>query len=497
MSKYLGVDPDWEFYLLPVVRRAVISPFPQDWAVGVDRLGQQYYYNKYTCKVINSHPLSELFIDWIADSRRRKSEEAELRRQDTYEEEEVEEDLGSPWMRFEAEAADGLCYWFNFKIRKLYSDRQYKHILNLELEDRAAQSQKGQMIDVKKQAELEFQLKLKKATQKFFASGLRKFWMKWQLFVMELREQRKSALIKSGMVSGRMEAKGFRQWKEKAEQLSFVRRAMAPLGGRRDKQIMRDILNLWKEFVHESLRERKEGETLKDYFRAWKSACGEKRQMEKKREIIRAMLLGNAISTIFREWKNIWQTNKDHEAKILTEACIKIQRQHRARMKKKSESRAAVNQRKQIKYRLLRVCETQETTLDVSQAEHERLSRTLSSASQKQELEDTEGGSLAVFLLEGALQKAQDETEKARLRNVVRIAKSKSTVLPDEPGYGTESVRDDIYRIVDILDPIDRVKLRFIKILPLLDMASPTCRKKRAGLVLRDASYKTTTFCCI
>ena len=48
MSKYLGVDPDWEFYLLPVVRRAVISPFPQDWAVGVDRLGQQYYYNKYS-----------------------------------------------------------------------------------------------------------------------------------------------------------------------------------------------------------------------------------------------------------------------------------------------------------------------------------------------------------------------------------------------------------------------------------------------------------------
>jgi hypothetical protein len=65
-----------------------------------------------------------------------------------------------------------------------------------------------------------------------------------------------------------------------------------------------------------------------------------------------------------------------------------------------------------------------------------------------------------VFLLEGALEKAQTEADKARLRSVVRIAKSKSTVLPSEAGYGTESVRDEIYRIVDILDPIDRVKLR-------------------------------------
>ena len=35
MCQYLGVDPDQEFYLLPVVRRAVVAPFPQDWAVGV------------------------------------------------------------------------------------------------------------------------------------------------------------------------------------------------------------------------------------------------------------------------------------------------------------------------------------------------------------------------------------------------------------------------------------------------------------------------------
>jgi hypothetical protein len=35
MCKYLGVNPDREFYLLSVVRRAVVAPFPQDWAVGM------------------------------------------------------------------------------------------------------------------------------------------------------------------------------------------------------------------------------------------------------------------------------------------------------------------------------------------------------------------------------------------------------------------------------------------------------------------------------
>ena len=163
------------------------------------------------------------------------------------------------------------------------------------------------------------------------------------------------------------------------------------------------------------------------------------------------MILGNAVSINFSLWKNIWQTNKDKEVKILTEACIKIQKQHRAKLKRRSENRAAVNVRKQIKYRLLRVCETQETTLDMN----ESTDQTEPAASN-----DTEVGSLAVFLLEGALEKAQDDAEKARLRQVVRIAKSKSVVLPDEPGYGTESVRDEIYRIVDILDPIDRVQLR-------------------------------------
>lgn len=38
MSKFLGVDPDREFYLLAVVRRAVVAPFPEDWAVGAPEM---------------------------------------------------------------------------------------------------------------------------------------------------------------------------------------------------------------------------------------------------------------------------------------------------------------------------------------------------------------------------------------------------------------------------------------------------------------------------
>ena len=183
----------------------------------------------------------------------------------------------------------------------------------------------------------------------------------------------------------------------------------------------------------------------------WKSSCAKSTHLKKVKEVIRAMILGNAVSINFALWKEIWQTNKDKEVKILAEACIKIQRQHRAKLKRRSENRAAVNVRKQIKYRLLRVCETQETTLDVNESTDQ---------AEPAASTDTEAGSLAVFLLEGAMEKAHDDAEKARLRQVVRIAKSKSIVLPDEPGYGTESVRDEIYRIVDILDPIDRVKLR-------------------------------------
>jgi len=42
---------------------------------------------------------------------------------------------------------------------------------------------------------------------------------------------------------------------------------MAPLGGRRDKQITRDFFNSWKEFIDEVLGEKKQQEVVKEYFR--------------------------------------------------------------------------------------------------------------------------------------------------------------------------------------------------------------------------------------
>ena len=135
--------------------------------------------------MINSHPLSELFIDWVAASRQRLADETELRRKDAFDDEEIEADMGTPvclpgdatlcldklssvdvymhmgthrsaifpynyspfsptnarfhncnthcqWMRFGTED-EGTYYWFNFQNRKLYTDPQYKHILHLEL----------------------------------------------------------------------------------------------------------------------------------------------------------------------------------------------------------------------------------------------------------------------------------------------------------------------------------------------------------------------------
>ena len=166
---------------------------------GVDRLGSSYYYNKYTLKVINSHPLSELYLDWVAAERERKLQETELRRKDALEDEEIEEDMGTPWMRFTTEdGGEGMIYWFNFQIRKLYTEPQYKHILAMELEERAEAAQKQEKHDPKKQEKLELEMKMKRAAEKFFSSGLRKFWLRWQLHMMELRTAQAKALVKSG-----------------------------------------------------------------------------------------------------------------------------------------------------------------------------------------------------------------------------------------------------------------------------------------------------------
>jgi hypothetical protein len=197
MAKYLGVDPFREFYLLTVVRRAVIAPFPHDWAVGEDRLGNPYYYNKYTMKVINSHPLSEVFIDWVASSRQQLIDETELRRKDADDDEEIQMDMGTPWLRFGTED-EGTYYWFHFQTRKLYTDPQYKHILSLELDERNVKT-RSNLPDPKKQAELEQEMKIKKAMQKYFATGLRKFFLLWQLHMMQLRAAQAKALVKSGI----------------------------------------------------------------------------------------------------------------------------------------------------------------------------------------------------------------------------------------------------------------------------------------------------------
>lgn len=64
-------------YLLPIVKRAVTAPFPEDWSVGHDQMGEVYYFNKYSMKVITVHPMSDYFLDAIDDARRREKAERE------------------------------------------------------------------------------------------------------------------------------------------------------------------------------------------------------------------------------------------------------------------------------------------------------------------------------------------------------------------------------------------------------------------------------------
>lgn len=45
---------------------------------------------------------------------------------------------------------------------------------------------------------------------------------------------------------------------------------------------------------------------------------------------------------------------------------------------------------------------------------------------------------------------------------MVRNAKAKASVRPDEEGFGVNSVRDEVTRVVDILGPVDKAKLRIM-----------------------------------
>ena len=128
--------------------------------------------------------------------------------------------------------------------------------------------------DPSKLEKMHKELKTKKALQMALSSGLRAFWLRWQVHIMELRNKQATALLKAGLIEGRKEAKGFRQWKEKSEQLSFVRRALAPLGGRRDKAIRRDAFRGWHEVILVEVEKKKDRGFLQSIISSWKEKVG-------------------------------------------------------------------------------------------------------------------------------------------------------------------------------------------------------------------------------
>lgn len=463
MAKFLGVDSKKEFYLLPVVRRAVVAPFPRDWDVGHDRLGKIYYFNKYTMKVMDVHPLSDVFLEWVEDERKRKQEDDAARALNG---EEPDEDggMGNFWMRFTTDDEDEV-FWYNFADRKLFTDPQYNHILAMGLQDKRKQLD-GPREDPRK-LQTQEQMQARQAMEKYFATGLRRFWLKWTLHMMAERAAQAQALSKltaSGL--GRADAKSFKLWQEKAKQLSMVKRAMAPLGGRRDKGLRRDIFNAWKGAVAEQRAAAKEEEELRMTFRAWRDKAVKSLQLKRVKDTIRGMVLGASYSVTFDQWKSVWQASRDQDAKILEAACVRIQSQYRLRLKHRQESKAALNKRKQIRYRLLRVCEhaeaSEEAEAEAEAEGHAARSHTPHSRPRTGDVGGGKdgGGGLALLLLEGALASTASDPERARLRQVVRHAKSGRAVQASDPAFDVGALRGDVGRVVDLLDPADTMKLR-------------------------------------
>jgi hypothetical protein len=272
MAKLLGVDAEQEFYLLNLVRKAVIAPFPQDWSVGVDRNGETYYYNLYTHKVITSHPLSEVFLDWIETSRS-QHDETVRQLKDRMEADGDGEDFvqtalhGNPWMKFTT-SEDGEEYWFNFSKKRLFTAAQYQYQVDLELKERQAKAS-GQ-VDMKKVEKTKTDQKLRKVLGIFIGNLRMKYWLRWTAHILALRAAQAQALIKSGLIKGRQEARGLRQWKEKMEQLAFVRRVMAPIGGRRLKAALRDTFVAWRDHVADAAAEREDGDAIREVLLAWR-----------------------------------------------------------------------------------------------------------------------------------------------------------------------------------------------------------------------------------
>jgi len=366
MAKLLGVKPDKETYLLPIVKRAVLAPFPEDWMVGYDQMGEVYYYNKYSMKVINVHPMSDYFLDVIDDARARQ--EAERKRAIEAGEESIK-DEGINWMRFGVFNSDE-AYYYNFETNLLHTSSQYDHIIDLQMEARRIQTQKaaGAAEDPKAMKKLQAELASKRNLQKMFATGVKKSFVQWVMFLMEVRLGQSKALSKLSIVAGKNEASTFKEWKQRSAELALVRRAMAPFGGRKTKALVRDTFRAWKEFVRDELDERKAMEVMAETFAAWRNKCVKSLHEKRAREILHFMVQGGSISANFHAWLGLILERKDKEVEIIERACIKVQRRYRENAARKAERRAQQNQRKQMKYHLLRVGEGIATTVELNRS---------------------------------------------------------------------------------------------------------------------------------
>ena len=420
MSKLLGVDAEHEYYLLPLVRKAITTPFPQDWAVGVDRTGETYYYNLYTHKVITSHPLSDVFLDWI-DNARRQHEDSVKNLTDELNGDDFDDFVqtalhGNPWMKFTT-SEDEEEYWFNFAKKKLFTLAQYQYQMELEFKERQAKSS-GQ-VDAKKIEKSKKEQKLRTVLGIFTGNLRMKYWLRWTSHILELRNAQAQALIKSGLVSGRHEAKGFRQWKEKIEQLAFVRRVMAPLGGRRSKAVVRDTFLAWRVAAADAVAERMAGEQLRECLLAWRQLCQRKRSVERVKDVIRGMLRSGNLSLNFAEWRAVAQSKRDREAETLSRACVAIQRAYRERVRRRDSLRRLVNRRRAIKTQLFRLCDSVDPLVRVYTRDPlAELAAAAAGGGADAAAAAEQPRSFAVCLLEGAVEAATSEAERARLRQV-------------------------------------------------------------------------------
>eukprot|EP00960_Hanusia_phi_P038624 753522-Hanusia_phi.AAC.1 len=438
MATYLGVDWTKEFYLLPIVRKAIVAPFPVDWEISKDRYGKVYYHNKLTykgCRGSAKKPSERAECNGgrgMKTSMQLPSDPSLRKRQTS--------------RQSRSKAVPGCGSQPLTRTRHSGSTLRPKLFTLMPKATNKIEKERKKNDSSKVVQKMQKELKFKKALQMALSSGLRAFWLKWQVHIMELRNKQATALLKAGLIEGRQEAKGFRQWKEKSEQLAFVRRALAPLGGRRDKAIWRDAFRAWHEVIHAEVEEKEKREWMLLIFSSWKEKSKTTSHFNNVKKIIQSMLSGNSIAMNFGEWQELARESKSIRMKIMSDACIKIQRQYRERRAKKSAEKDSVNLRKQMKYRLLRIGNT---------VEGESPAKSEDNVNENSD-DEGEGGSLLLHLLEGAMQKTEEAKEKVRLEKIAREARTKSSLEPTEEGFGIGSVKNDINRIAELLDPPGR-----------------------------------------